>query len=165
MAGKYVNSECVGQEGGPRNRLDEIFRVLNNQTLVDSCIARLHTLAKKIGWNEDKMIFLHASSCVLQMRRETLFKLSLLSRRFIWICPIHWMRVFWIHYSCIEGLFCDSILRNVNEKGTLRNHWMTIPKSWRKPIPRLFFRYHIFRNQKWDFFLDQIFWNWNRYFF
>ena len=81
MEGKYVNSECVGQEEGPRNRLDEIFRVLNNQTLVDSCIARLHTLAKKdwLKWGGQNDFF-HASSCVLQMRRETLFKLGLLSR-------------------------------------------------------------------------------------
>ena len=29
---------------------------------------------------------------------------------------------------------------------------MTIPKIWPKPIPRLFFRYQIFRNQYRDFF-------------
>ena len=36
-------------------------------------------------------------------------------------------------------------------------HWMTIPKFWPKPIPRLFLLYHIFRNRNRDFFRDQIF--------
>ena len=31
-------------------------------------------------------------------------------------------------------------------------HWMTIPKFWPKPIPRLFLWYQIFRNRNWDFF-------------
>ena len=31
-------------------------------------------------------------------------------------------------------------------------HWMTIPKFWPKPIPRLFFRYQIFWNRYQDFF-------------
>ena len=34
------------------------------------------------------------------------------------------------------------------------DHWMTIPKFWPKPIPRLFFRYQIFRNRYRDFFSD-----------
>ena len=33
-----------------------------------------------------------------------------------------------------------------------RDHWMTIPKFWPKVIPRLFFRYQIFRNR--DFFAE-----------
>ena len=33
-------------------------------------------------------------------------------------------------------------------------HWMTIPKIWPKPIPRLFFRYQIFRNRYRDLFSD-----------
>ena len=32
-------------------------------------------------------------------------------------------------------------------------HWMTIPKFWPKPIPRLFLRYQIFQNRPRDFFL------------
>ena len=31
-------------------------------------------------------------------------------------------------------------------------HWMTIPKFWPKPIPRLFLRYQIFQNRPRDFF-------------
>ena len=34
------------------------------------------------------------------------------------------------------------------------HHWMTIPKFWPKPIPRLFFRYQIFRNRYRDLFSD-----------
>ena len=59
------------------------------------------------------------------------------------------------------------------------HHWMTILKFWPKPIPRLFFRYQIFRNQNQGcfsetkfsetetetFFQDQIFRNRNRDFF
>ena len=33
-----------------------------------------------------------------------------------------------------------------------QGHWMTIPKFWPKPIPRLFLRYQIFRNRNRDFF-------------
>ena len=33
-------------------------------------------------------------------------------------------------------------------------HWMTIPKFWPKPIPRLFFRYQIFRNRNRYFFSE-----------
>ena len=59
------------------------------------------------------------------------------------------------------------------------HHWMTILKFWPKPIPRLFFRYQIFRirnryffpktkfseNETNTFFWDQIHRIWNRFFF
>ena len=52
-----------------------------------------------------------------------------------------------------------------------RHHWMTKPKFWPKPIPRLVFRYQIFRNRNRDFFPQPnfpkprlFFWNRNQYF-
>ena len=45
---------------------------------------------------------------------------------------------------------------------TRQSHWMTIPKFWPKPIPKLFFQYQIFRNRYRDFFFRyQIFRNQN----
>ena len=45
-------------------------------------------------------------------------------------------------------------------------HWMTIPKFWPKPIPRLFLRYQIFQNRPRDFFpRPNFFRNRYRYFF
>ena len=45
------------------------------------------------------------------------------------------------------------------------NRWMTIPKFWPKPIPRLFSEAKFSKTKAKTFFRDQIFRNWNQYFF
>ena len=39
------------------------------------------------------------------------------------------------------------LVLEVHTRTHMCNHWMTIPKIWPKPIPRLFLRYQIFRNR------------------
>ena len=72
-----------------------------------------------------------------------------------------WIRVN-IFFTCLTSRCCG--WRETLTKASLSpmksifgrscGHWMTIPKFWPKPIPRLFFRYQIFRNRYRDFFSD-----------
>ena len=74
-------------------------------------------------------------------------------------CNIYAFVLLWLQRKASR---CNSLVQskflNVHSNMTLDDsleHWMTIPKFWPKPIPRLFLWYQIFRNR--DFFMIPIF--------